>query len=281
MATSAATKVFGIAELLDMILLEYAALEQHLNPFRPVTKLFVFQRVNHTFQDAIFSSEILRRAMFLEHADEEEIHRMKAATFANDPLGRDTSPNHAAVHWLLDLPTSCCEHLDMAGPRKLKRHKPDSLIYKANVFTRGMLCPAASWRNMKMFRDPIFPHSYRRVYIYCSQRWVNPVVWEWYDGNETLSEGTSWIFEMLEYSYAELKMLVSLEDSLILYAIGPKYDEYRYTPEEVRNILAFLEDAQKDVGGGKGKGSEGKAMGSKKKGPSKKRHGRKLGKKQN
>ncbi|KAM3417460.1 hypothetical protein BST61_g5705 [Cercospora zeina] len=149
MATPASTRVLGIGELLDMILLECAAWEQQLAPFRPVTKLFVFQRINRKFHDAVNSSEVLRRAMFLEHADAEEFHEI---LLANEQAGRPADHNWGAVQWLVDIPTSTGGLLEWAGPRKLKRYKPDRLLYKAIILTRGMLHPTATWRKMKIFR---------------------------------------------------------------------------------------------------------------------------------
>ncbi|PPJ51109.1 hypothetical protein CBER1_07923 [Cercospora berteroae] len=165
MATSAAARVFGIAELLDMILLEYAASEQQLKRFRPVTKLFVLQRVNHMFHDAIVSSMVLRRAMFLEHADEEEMRAIKLADRPHLHLGSDH--NLAAVNWLVDSPPSAIGVLDFSWPRKPERVPvPKSAIFKARVFTRGILHPTASWRNASL----PWPHLLQERISYDMQR---------------------------------------------------------------------------------------------------------------
>ncbi|WPB06228.1 uncharacterized protein RHO25_010885 [Cercospora beticola] len=280
MATAASTQVFGIAELLDMILLEYAASEQELKPFRPVTKLFVLQRVNHMFNDAIASSMVLRRAMFLEHADEEERRAIRCADSPNIFL--DSDHNLAAVNWLFDTPPSETGALDFSWQRKPKHAAvPHSTIFKTRVFTGGLFHPTASWREMKMLRYP-GPNYYRNGYLVsCRGPRLSYEMWEQFKGRETLGEYSGWIFEFLERSIAEHRVLSMLEDSEIRGDRELGENVHYYTPAEARDLLALLEDLQKDVGGGKGgKAANGKTKGQNKKRSSKKRHGRKSGKKQ-
>lgn len=94
------------------------------------------------------------------------------------------------------------------------------------------------------------------------------------------------MFEMLERSQAEHKVLGYLSEYECGFhtTFGPQLSILagEYGVDQARRLLAFLDDVQKDVGGGKGgKTLDGKAMGKNKKGSNKKRHGRKSGKKQN
>ncbi|GIZ47523.1 hypothetical protein CKM354_001061200 [Cercospora kikuchii] len=283
MATSAASRVFGIAELLDMILLEYAALEQHLNPFRPVTKLFVFQRVNHMFQEAIMGSEVLRRAMFLEHADEEE---MRAIELADKAAERDGNHDLAAIFWLMNIPCSSSHCIGVAGPRPLKNYGPRHvLLYEPKILTRGILYPSATWRQMKAQRSTGERNHYE-LCIYWWDRLGGYCIEDGFVDQEELWEVSSFVFWLLERSQAEHRALSSLSQYEggfhTTFGSHAAFLAGDYTEDQARDLLAFLDDIQKDVGGGKGgKALEGKAKGSKKKGPSKKRHGRKSGKKQN
>ncbi|KAF7193516.1 hypothetical protein HII31_05091 [Pseudocercospora fuligena] len=99
-ALSAAQKVFDVAELLERILLESAA----TSPSLPCTPLFVWQRVNWTFNNTIQRSKQLRQFMLLERVDDWIMDCIRNDEYEKDWMAEFSKYNSVrkANHMLLD-----------------------------------------------------------------------------------------------------------------------------------------------------------------------------------
>ncbi|EME77734.1 uncharacterized protein MYCFIDRAFT_84833 [Pseudocercospora fijiensis CIRAD86] len=146
---SAASKVFGILELFELIIFLYGCSDADIDDegyiTRPSLGLYRLQRVNHTFRDHIANSKKLRRLMFLAPVD-------------YYPRPPNRLQNYAPLTWFL-------EHLrpgrlGNASRRKQKQHAtfqyhhPKTTVRELSQ-NRGMLhlektSREASWRKMKI-----------------------------------------------------------------------------------------------------------------------------------
>lgn len=167
----ATATVFGIVELLQMILIELAVEEANIGEltglqFNPALSLFKLQRVNTTFQSAIQSSTEIRRLMFLEHAEPGS----KEATELQRPESDHESANLRPMWWLFEFfrgwssnrymtqpPTYgeevVLEDIDISYFQGNYSREPKMYGLPANRLAAA-LRPKASWKMMKLFRIP-------------------------------------------------------------------------------------------------------------------------------
>ncbi|KXT16981.1 hypothetical protein AC579_7438 [Pseudocercospora musae] len=100
---SASARVFGIGELVEQILIDFAKARCIENwafslPMRPIKELFVLQRVNQKFALAIRSSAPLRRYMLLEPVTDPPKMEVAAAWKSGCGLARQTED---PLDWLI------------------------------------------------------------------------------------------------------------------------------------------------------------------------------------
>lgn len=119
MSSNAASRVFGVPELLEHILLYYAhndaANTGRTHFLEPRSRLFVIQRTSRDFQGTVEGSKALRRLMYLEPVDFSK-QRDAGAVHRHGPLG-----------WLL-------ERLGLYWPTKMDYKSDNSLVSEEACF---------------------------------------------------------------------------------------------------------------------------------------------------
>lgn len=148
--STAASRVFGLPELLEQILISLGQ-QEHSAPsdsFKPSVTLFCLQRVNSTFNAVITKTKILRVLMSLEN---DESNMVDEDTWQQSDL--------RAVWWLLKGAPSFWDGNQMCVVTFKAQSKSWFADWRSKVFAyqclgKGAL-PEASWRNIKIGHCPI------------------------------------------------------------------------------------------------------------------------------
>ena len=157
--TTAATRVFAIPELLELILIELG-LSQHsplfCNKFTPATTLFLLQRTNSTFRSTIQKSKMLRTIMLLEHNNDMPV------------LSYDLHTDFGPVSWFFNSPMfgryfynfdDISHDFTLWFSARRESHHlwwQDFAFWKPSV-KAPWAYPSATWRKMKLARSPNTP----------------------------------------------------------------------------------------------------------------------------
>ncbi|KXS96308.1 hypothetical protein AC578_7483 [Pseudocercospora eumusae] len=166
MAGNASTRVFGINELLEQILLELAdALPSHVTATsghtipQPAYQLFVLQRTNVAFRDTIRHSKVMQRRMFLDLSGPISDARVKSDQRGRDLSQHENVSNWGPLLWMADwmklhqghwgMLEGQEIHYEVLRLRKMYRMHP---VYSPKAlkpeFQRSYAAAEASWRRI-------------------------------------------------------------------------------------------------------------------------------------